>query len=49
MYLENLITIDPSQLTKIEKIKPTKAFKKLLFSLTNGIISNKEERENLMQ
>ena len=46
MYLENLITIDPSQLTKIEKIKPTKAFKKLLFSLTNGIISNKEEREN---
>jgi hypothetical protein len=45
MYLENLITIDPSQLTKIEKTKPTKAFKKLLFSLTNGIISDKEERE----
>ncbi len=45
MYLENHITIDPSQLTNIEKIKPTKAFKKLLFSLTNGIISDKEERE----
>ncbi|MEP5339186.1 MAG: hypothetical protein ABJL44_16390 [Algibacter sp.] len=45
MYLENRITIDPSQLTKIERIKPTKAFKKLLFSLTNGVISDKEERE----
>lgn len=45
MYLENLITIDPSQLTSIEKVKPTKAFKKLLFSLTNGVISDKEERE----
>ena len=45
MYLENLITVDPSELTKIEKVKPTKAFKKLLYSLTNGIISDKEERE----
>jgi hypothetical protein len=45
LYLENLITIDPSQLTSIEKVKPTKAFKKLLFSLTNGVISDKEERE----
>ena len=45
MYIENLITIDPSQLTKIEKIKPTKAFRKLLFSLTNGVVADKEEIE----
>ncbi|MGB0430643.1 MAG: hypothetical protein ACPGLV_09230, partial [Bacteroidia bacterium] len=45
MYLEGKITIDPAQLTKIEKIKPQKAFKKMLFFLTSGAISDKEEHE----
>ena len=45
MYLENIISIDPSELTKIEKKEPTKAFKKLLFNLTKGIIADKKEVE----
>ena len=45
MYLEGIITIDPSQITQIKKIKPTKAFKKFLYHLTLGNISNKEEQE----
>jgi len=45
MYLEGIITIDPSQLTQIKKIKPTKAFKKFLHQLTLGAVSDKEERE----
>ncbi|WP_431167460.1 hypothetical protein [Tenacibaculum halocynthiae] len=45
MYLEGIITIDPSQLTEIKKVKPTKAFKKFFHHLTLGVISDKEERE----
>ena len=45
MYFESTITIDPSQVTSIEKVKPTKAFKRMLYHLTKGGISEKEERE----
>jgi hypothetical protein len=45
MYFEASITIDPSQVTKIEKVKPTKAFKRMLYHLTKGGIAEKEERE----
>ena len=45
MYFEGTITLDPSQITTINKIKPTKAFKKFLYHLTLGAISKKEERE----
>ena len=45
MYLEGIITIDPSQITEIKKVKPTKAFKKFLHHLTLGGVSDKEERE----
>ncbi|MBB6463764.1 hypothetical protein [Flammeovirga kamogawensis] len=45
MYFEGNITIDPSQLTQIEKVKPTKAFKRMLHYLTMGNVSDKVERE----
>ncbi|WP_103069890.1 hypothetical protein [Aquimarina sediminis] len=45
MYFEGIITIDPSEITKITPVKPTKAFRKLLHSLTFGAVSDKQERE----
>lgn len=45
MYFEGRITVDPDQLTKIEKVKPTKAFKKMLFYMTLGGVNEKQERE----
>lgn len=45
MYFEGKITIDPSELTKIHLIKPTKAFKRMLYHLTFGGITEKQERE----
>ena len=45
MYFNGNISIDPAQLTKIEKVKPQKAFKRILYFLTAGTISDKEEHE----
>jgi hypothetical protein len=45
MYFNGNLSIDPAQLTKIEKIKPQKAFKRILYFLTAGAISDKEEQE----
>ncbi len=45
MYFKGLLTIDPSQITKIERKKPEKFFKKLLYHLTAGKVSEKLERE----
>jgi len=45
MYFEGIITIDPAQLTKVKYVKPTKAFRKFLHSITLGTVSDKEERE----
>lgn len=46
MYFSGKLEIDPSQLTKIEKIKPTALFKKLIHSLSFGIAgAEKEEHE----
>ena len=45
MYLSALLSIDPSQLTKIESIVPTKTYKKFLFLLTGGATSKKIEKE----
>lgn len=45
MYFTGKITIDPSELTKIEKVKPKKAFKKFMFHLTSGLVHDKEEHE----
>ena len=45
MILSGTLTVDPSQLTNIERKKPTKVFGKLLYKLTLGTISEKEEVE----
>jgi len=45
MILSGTMTVDPNQLTKIETKKPTKVFGKLLYKLTLGTISEKEEVE----
>ena len=45
MYFNGNLSIDPAQLTKIEKIRPQKAFKRILYFLTAGAVSDKEEQE----
>jgi hypothetical protein len=45
MYFNGNLSIDPAQLTKIEKIRPQKAFKRILYFLTAGAVSDKEEHE----
>ena len=45
MFYKAIITIDPSQLTRIERVKPQKAFKRMLYILTSGSIADKEEQE----
>jgi len=45
MYYAGHISVDPSQLTKIKKIEPSGTFKKLLFQMSAGLISEKEEQE----
>lgn len=45
MYFNGNLSIDPAQLSKIEKVKPQKAFKRILYFLTAGAVSDKEEHE----
>ncbi len=45
MYFKGTLAIDPSQITKIETVKPTKAFGKLFYFLTAGKSGDKEEQE----
>ena len=45
MYLQGTITIDPSELTHLDDVKPTKGFAKLAYLLTGGLVSSKAERE----
>ncbi|NLR94021.1 hypothetical protein [Flammeovirga agarivorans] len=45
MYFEGIITIDPSQLTQIERVKPTKAFKRIFYYMTLGNVSDQVEKE----
>ncbi len=45
MYLSSTITVDPSQETLIDKIKPTKVFSRVLDFLTAGLATEKEEVE----
>jgi len=45
MYFRGILTIDPSQLTKIQKVSPSQGFKKLLFSLTGGQFADRLEVE----
>jgi len=45
MYFNANLSIDPAQLTKIEKVKPQKAFKRILYFLTFGSVTDQEEHE----
>lgn len=45
MYFSGRLSVDPSQKTVIEKIKPTKVFRKFLHLLTVGGISDRQEQE----
>jgi hypothetical protein len=45
MYFKGQLSIDPSQLTHIQKVEPTGGFKKILFNLTGGSIAEKKEVE----
>jgi hypothetical protein len=45
MYFNGRIDVDPSQLTLIKRVKPTKVFEKLLDALSFGQKSDKQEHE----
>lgn len=45
MYFKGTISVDPSEITKIQKVKPQKAFKRMMYFLTSGKISDLEEQE----
>ncbi len=45
MYFSGQLKIKPSQESLIEKVKPQKAFKKLLFIMTGGTLADKRERQ----
>ncbi len=45
MYFSGHLSIDPSQVTEIERIKPTRAFRKFLHLLTAGGVSDEQENE----
>ena len=45
MYYSGTLEIDPSQMTVIKKVKPTKVFAKFLDALTLGATSDKMEHE----
>lgn len=45
MYFEGKIMINPEGVSQIEKIKPTKVFNKMLYFLTMGGVSKKQEIE----
>jgi hypothetical protein len=45
MYLKGTLTVDPSQLTEIVRIKPTKGFARIANIFSLGLVSDQEERE----
>lgn len=45
MYFSARLSIDPSQLTKIERVEPDEMFRKFLHYITSGATSKKIERE----
>ena len=45
MYFSGKITVDPAQVTNIQKVRPQKAFRRLLHQLSAGLVSDKEEQE----
>ena len=45
MYFASRMTIDPTQLTEIHRIKPSKGFARIAHLLTAGVVKSQEERE----
>jgi hypothetical protein len=45
MYFRGKLTIDPSQMTKIQTVKPEGQFKQLFYNITRGKIGDKKEVE----
>ena len=45
MYFTGDLTVDPSEMTKFRRVKPTKAFGKLFYYLTAGATGTKKEIE----
>lgn len=45
MYLKGVLSVDPSQATKINVVEPNGSFKKLLYKLTKGKVGDKQETE----
>ncbi|MCH2046383.1 MAG: hypothetical protein MK212_19875 [Saprospiraceae bacterium] len=45
MYFSGNLSVDPSQLTHIRKVKPQKAFKRMLYFMTFGTVSDRQEQE----
>ena len=45
MYLKAVMSIDPSQLTEIARVRPTKGFARVAYYLTGGLVKTEEERE----
>ena len=41
MYFRGRLSIDPTQLTKIEKVAPNSGFKRLLQTITGGQVADK--------
>lgn len=45
MFMAGTLSIDPSELTHIRKAIPQRIFKKLLYLLTGGLVSDQQEHE----
>ena len=45
MYFSGQLSVDPSQETVIERIKPTKVFRRFLHLMTLGGVSDRQEHE----
>ena len=45
MYFSGKLTVDPTQVTHIQKVRPQKAFRRLLHHLSAGLVSDREEQE----
>lgn len=45
MYFKGKLSVDPSKLSRVEKVSPEGGFKKILFSITSGQIADKQEIE----
>ena len=45
MYLQGVVTIDPSQLTHLDRVKPTKGFARMAHLLTGGLVASEKNEK----